>query len=150
MKIFNSLLLMHNDKFDPHHYSHGTIIELHQVFVRYSCANQHSSIVVVIIPCLCTYLQGWLQFQFTNYSHDFLCIENDLHLELQKWEIKSIKDLEMYVVMLVHFSFYFLYLSFLHKCLCTHNLLVFLTSSRKELTCNDNKCNNFDLDFVSL
>jgi hypothetical protein len=57
---------------------------LHQVFVKYSCANQHLSIIVVIIPCLCICLQGWLQFQYINYLHDFLCIENDFHLELSK------------------------------------------------------------------
>lgn len=117
MKIFNSLLLMHNDKFDPHHYSHGTIIELHQVFVRYSCANQHSSIVVVIIPCLCIYLQGWLQFQFTNYSHDFLCIENDLHLELQKWESNLSKILKcMLSCLSILVSIFSIYLSFTSVC----------------------------------
>jgi hypothetical protein len=63
MQIFNGLLLMHNDKFVPHHYSCGTINELHQIFVKYSCVDQHLNIIVAIIPCL------YICLQVGCYSH---------------------------------------------------------------------------------
>jgi hypothetical protein len=50
-------LLMHNENFVPHRYNCGTINELHQVFVKYSCVDQHLNIIVVIIACLYICLQ---------------------------------------------------------------------------------------------
>lgn len=84
MQIFNGLLLMHIDKFVPHHYNYGTINELHQVFVKYSCADQYPSIIVVIIPCFYICLQVGCNFHPSTIRMIFFCIENDLHLELPK------------------------------------------------------------------
>lgn len=119
---------MHNDKFVPHHYINGIINELHQIFVKYFCVDQHMNIVVVIIPCLCICLQGWSQFCFINHLHDFFVLKMISIWNHQSEKLDPSKILECVLSCLFILVFIFC-LSFLHKHLWAHNLLNFLTSS---------------------
>jgi hypothetical protein len=149
LQIFNGLLLMYNDKFVPHCYIRGNINELHQIFVKYFCVDQHPNIVVVIIPCLCICLQGWPQLCLVNHSHHFFVLKMISIWNHQNEKSNPSKILKCMLSCLFILVFIFC-LYFLHKRMWAHNLLNFFMSSRKESTCNENKCNNSYLYYVSL